>query len=44
MVVAWLECDHQRAVVGSAASLFEGEDFCVRASRLNVAALSDALP
>jgi len=43
-VVAWLECDHQRAVVGSAASLVKGDDFSVRFSGLDVATLSDALP
>ena len=44
MVVARLECDHQRAVVGLAASLVKGDDFSVRVSGLDVATLSDALP
>jgi hypothetical protein len=44
MVVARLECDHQRAVVGLAASLVKGDDFSVRFSGLDVATLSDALP
>ena len=43
MVVARLECDHQRAVVGLAASLVKGDDFSVGFSWLDVTPLSDAL-
>ena len=44
MVIAWLKRDHQRAIVGPLAGLFEGNHLSVRLAGLDVSALTNGMP